>query len=225
MVEDNYDQNPDEQQVAAPSATVSPNYPANTMPPPPPAVDIQPLYGNAAPGAMPYSYARPFWYVAFMTLITQGAYPIVWFYRAWKVLMVEYNLKGNAVVNTIFIIFCAFSFYRYAFSLGAKNGYHSTMSANSVAGLFIIIEIIGSVSSGIEGINDSLTIYSLVIFAFMLLSLIPLREGTLAMNSAYTNLQPGTRMRNTLSPWSIVFVIIGTILWLFYLGNGVLTKL
>lgn len=218
MADNNEIQNHDEQQIAETPSNPQPFSPANTLPPPP-LIDNLPLYGNAALYSGTYSYARPFWYVALMTLISMGAYPVVWFYRAWKVILAEYNLKGNAVVNTIFILFCAIPFFRYAFSLGEKNGHHSTMSSNSAAALFIVVEILESVSSGIDARSDSLTIYSFITFVLMLLSLIPLREGTLAMNAAYANLQPNSKMRTTLSPWSIFFLIICTIIWLLSLSS------
>jgi hypothetical protein len=112
------------------------NQPVVSSPAPPKYID---------PKTLPYSTARPFWYVALMTIMTFGVYLIVWFYRAWTVLLKHYQLKGGALLNTIFYPLCLWSFYRYAFSFGEQGGYKSSWQSNWAASLFFTLHAIGNI--------------------------------------------------------------------------------
>lgn len=182
------------------------------------------------PKPLPYSTIRPFWYVALMMIITFGLYRIVWFYRAWTVLLKQYHLKGGALVNTIFYPLCLWSFYRYAFSFGEQGGYKSSWESNWAASMFFTFHLFCNITarmSNMKSLNlpsfDSGILVMLSIIASFVM-LIPLKEGVNAMNAGYSVIQSGTRIRTSLSPWSITFVAIGSVVWLFTI-TGLIAKL
>jgi hypothetical protein len=173
------------------------------------------------PKTLPFSTIRPFWYVALMTIVTFGLYLIVWFYRGWKVLLKQYQLKGGALLNTIFYPLCLWSFYRYAFSFGEQGGYKSSWQANGAASLFFTFHAICNISARISNTKSlnlppfESCILDILSVIMVFLMLIPLKEGVNAMNAGYSVIQPGTRIRTSLSPLSITFLVIGSILWIF----------
>ncbi len=168
------------------------------------------------PNTSPYSIARPFWYVSLMMMMTLGYYQFVWFYRTWKLLLIQYDLKGNAVINAIFSPLCLWSFFKYAFLFGKQGGYISSWNPLFAANLFfsfcIVERIIDTYSRYIKPFDAA--VLNLITLILIALSLIPLKEGVNAMNAGIANVQPNSRIRMTLSPWSIVFVVLGSVAWL-----------
>lgn len=196
-------------QQLTPKTTETTPTPSAYIPPPP-----VPMAGPGVPDVnAPYSYARPVWYVVLMFIATFGLYGIVWFHRCWKVLLSHFNLRGNAVVNAIFNPLCAFSFFRYAYELGGIRGFAPTMPANLAATLYLVLAIGSRVFERIATRVDDSGISSFVGLVFFLLSAIPLSAGVHAMNAGAEEVQPGHRMRTSLSPWAIVALVLGGILW------------
>ncbi len=182
-----------------------------------PVAAPKPQYVN--PNSLPYSSARPFWYVALMVIMTMGIYNIGWFYRGWKVLLEHYKLKGSAGVNAVFAPYCCWSFFRYAFSYGELGGYKLAIPSNLNAALYFIFTIVGNILSRVSSVIADKSpfeagILNLLALSTLFLILIPIRQGVNAMNAGIAKLQPNTRMRTTLSPVSIIFVVIGSIVWL-----------
>ena len=182
----------------------------STMPPPPPP----PTVVGLPPSILPYSMARPFWYVALMFVLTFGLYVVVWFYRGWKVLLSHYRLGGVAVLNAIFSVLCALSFFRLTFKLGEEAGYRSRMPWQVAAHLYIIFYIAGRMIDRLTTQSETISAMDLASIMVSVLMLIPLREGVRAINAGYGMLSPDSRMRTRLSPWAIVTVVISSVIWI-----------
>lgn len=201
------------------SVRASSQPPKSSPSPPPRDLPRQQAVGTVAAKSATYSYARPFWYVMLMTVATFGFYLLVWFYRAWKMLLKHYNLKGYALVNALFSPFCAWSFFRYAFMLGEEGGYQASLPSNNVAWIYFLIWCLRDVFSFVMGavngaIGADVFNFNYLIFPALFLLYIPLKPGTMAMNAGYMKLLPGARMRTSLSAWSIVFLVLGCLSWL-----------
>ena len=181
-----------------------------SMPPPP-----IPLGAATAAGVLPFSSARPFWYVALLTVATFGMYQVVWFYRAWTAILQRYNLKGNALVNALFITFCSRSFFRYAYALGAEVGFTPWMSPTAAFTLYLSFVVISGVFSRLGNTDHGLGVTTLLSLVFTFLVLIPLRDGVEAMNAGYSVVEPGRPMRDRLSGGAIACLILGCITWAF----------
>ncbi len=60
-----------------------------------------------------FSKVIPLWKFILLSVITFGIYELVWFYRNWKILKNEQNLKITPLLRTIFSTIFAWSFASY----------------------------------------------------------------------------------------------------------------
>ncbi len=180
------------------------------------------------PQTLPYSAARPFWYVAVMFIVTFGLYSVVWFYRSWQELLLRYQLKGYALVNAIFFPFCLWSFYKYAFLYGETGGYKSKWESYNAASFFFIVNAIGRSIARYEKKLDEKLINEHIILLILswglfFVVLYPLREGVNAMNAGVNKTYNYNRMRTKFSPASIIFIVIGSTIWILQFMGLIIT--
>lgn len=172
-----------------------------------------PLYID--PNSLPYSSVRPFWYVALMMMMTFGLYRIVWLYRSWQILSQHYKLKNNIIFNIWCDPIFSFRFFKYAFLLSKECGYNSFMPKIIYPILYLIFLILFAVFVRISGNEMDWREIGMVVS--LALWLIPVHGAVKAINAGYTLVESDTRMRTKLSPWSIVFVCIGSLFWLGFI--------
>jgi len=171
------------------------------------------------PTTRQFSDARPFWYVAVMMIGTFGLYRFVWFYRAWRLLISHYQLRGNAVFNALLAPLCIWSFFRYAFLLGADAGFIAPIAGEINASFYFLIFIASCLSPKthlyFHGYALSLPIFSVLI----LLRLVSMQQPVIAMNAGYRFIDPQYRERTGFSFWSIISLIIGLLCWASFIVN------
>lgn len=148
-----------------------------------------------------FSKVIPIWKFVLISIITFGIYELVWFYRNWKFLKREQNLKITPFLRTIFSTIFAWSFASYLKKFLKEKNIICNFSPVLIWISYFIIIIIWKLPDP-YGLLSSL-------------SFIPLIPLVNSMNKYWKNQEQNLESKK-FTWWQIIFIIIGIILFLLY---------
>lgn len=157
-----------------------------------------------------YSKIIPIWRFILLSIITFGIYELVWFYKNWKFLKVEQNLKITPILRTIFSIIFAWSFAWYLKTFLKEKNISAKFSPTLIGIYYFIIAILWKLPDP----------YSLItIFSFM-----PLLPLVNSMNKFWQS-QEQNLAQKKFTWWQIILIIIWIIIILLYVFAAFLPEL
>ena len=156
-----------------------------------------------------FSKVISIWKFILLSLITFGIYELVWFYRNWKFLKKEQNLKITPFLRTIFSTIFAWSFASYLKKFLKENNIICNYSPFFIWISYFIICILWKLPDP----------YSLLWY----LTFVPLIPLVKSMNKYWLSKEQNLSLKK-FSWWQIILIIIGVILFLLIIFTSFLPE-
>jgi len=168
-------------------------------------------------GKVRYFQVSPARFIIF-SLITMGIYDLYWCYRNWKLIRDQAQRKLSPFWRAFFAIFFIYDLFKTVQLSAQTKGWSSKYSAGTLAAGWIILRILGNLSSRIPDaylIGWILWYFSLVGFVFIL----PVLRCIKYVNESEGI---GPREDNKFTAGQIIMLVLGCIFWLLFLLGMVL---
>lgn len=146
-----------------------------------------------------YSKVIPIWKFILLSVITFGIYELVWFYRNWKFLKSEQNLKITPLLRTIFASIFAWSFASYQKKFLNEKNIAFNYSPILIWVSYFVFRILWKLPDP----------YSLLSY----LTFVPLIPLVVSMNKYWLSIEQNLAPKK-FSWWQIILIILGLIFFL-----------
>ena len=173
-----------------------------------------------------YSNAQARWRLILLSIITFGIYECYWFYRNWKHFKKHkcLNISPGWLTVGLFIpilnIFLIYNQFKYIRDFAVETGCKAYSSPGWLCFGYIILHYISNrISLDKWTLTDPterliVTIFELI-FSLLAVWILAVIQKTL--NDFWNKEQPGLQMRKGFSGKEVVSLIIGGIIWIFYI--------